>query len=81
MNEIVTHSSDIDMYLIIGDEKHSVHAVGGDKLTMRDPVDIPISPVELFIVVDGRVTRRKGTLRYAMSSKRKEVFVDYEIGA
>ncbi|MGD9853375.1 MAG: hypothetical protein AB7U20_00330 [Planctomycetaceae bacterium] len=48
------HSAEIDLRLQLGDRVISLHAVGPERVTLREPTEAPAGPAEVIVCIDGR---------------------------
>jgi hypothetical protein len=51
------HSAEVDLRLEIGDQVISLHAVGPERVAVRQPIDAPPGPAVVIVAIDGDESR------------------------
>jgi hypothetical protein len=51
------YSAEVELCLQVGDQFISLHAVGPERVTLREPIDAPPGPAVVIVAVDGKQSR------------------------
>jgi len=65
------YSSEVDLRLDLGGRQVSLHAVGPERVTLREPTDAPPGPAEVIVCIDGRERRSPVMLPDGLSRDSK----------
>jgi hypothetical protein len=65
------HSAEVDLRLKIGDRILSLHAVGPERIKLREPIDAPPGPAEVIVSIDGEESRSAVMLPDGLSRDSK----------
>jgi len=76
MSQILHHSAEIDIYLLIAGERFEVASCLGTCCSVRTPRNIAPCYAELVISIDGQEQRKLVHLRYGISQDRRDVEFD-----
>jgi hypothetical protein len=58
MNQSTGHSSEVQLFLIVGGAPHSLAHIGPDFVILREPIELPPTDAEVVMLIDGRKQSR-----------------------
>jgi len=56
------HSSKVELFLLTGNQTHSLAQIGPDFIILREPIDLPPGDAEVVMRINGKETRWPVTL-------------------
>lgn len=65
------YSAEVDLRLQLCDRVISLHAVGSERIKIREPIDAPPGPAEVIVCIDGRERRSPVMLPDGLSRDSK----------
>jgi hypothetical protein len=65
------YSAEIDLRLQLGEQIISLHAVGPERIKLREPMDAPPGPAEVIVIIDGEESRSPVMLPDGLSRDSK----------
>jgi hypothetical protein len=65
------YSAEVELNLQLGDRVISLHAVGPERVKLREPIDAPPGPAEVIVIVDGDEERTPVMLPDGLSRDSK----------
>ncbi|HZN34637.1 MAG TPA: hypothetical protein VFB80_12505 [Pirellulaceae bacterium] len=67
------YSAHVEMFLILNGQQFDLGQIGPEHCIVRNPAEVPPSPGEIVLIVDGNETRLQVYLPHGISSSSRKV--------